>query len=46
MARTLRIYYPDALYYLTNRSNERKWIFRNDKDKQRIVVIESKMSWI
>lgn len=33
----LRIEYPDAFYHVTSRGNERKAIFRDDKDRQRFL---------
>jgi REP-associated tyrosine transposase len=37
MARQLRIEYPHAFYHVTSRGNERKDIFRNDKDRERFL---------
>ena len=37
MARPLRIEYPDAFYHVTSRGNERKAIFRDDKDRQQFL---------
>jgi len=34
MARPLRIEYPDALYHVTSRGNERRPIFRSDRDRK------------
>ena len=34
MARPLRILYPNAVYYVTCRGNDRKNIFRDDRDRQ------------
>ncbi len=39
MARSLRIQYPGALYYVTHRGNERKSIFGDNKDSQRFLEI-------
>jgi REP element-mobilizing transposase RayT len=33
MARALRIEFPDALYHVTSRGNERRAIFRCDRDR-------------
>jgi len=33
VARPLRIQYPGAFYHVTSRGNERKAIFRNDRDR-------------
>jgi hypothetical protein len=33
MARPLRIEYPGAYYHVTSRGNERKAIFRDDRDR-------------
>ena len=41
MARSLRIQYPDALYHLTNRGNERKAIFKDDVDRREFLNILS-----
>jgi putative transposase len=37
MARPLRIEYPDAFYHVTARGNERKDIFKDDKDRERFL---------
>jgi len=37
MARPLRIEYPGAFYHITSRGNERKDIFRDDKDRERFL---------
>jgi putative transposase len=37
MARPLRIEYPDAFYHITSRGNERKNIFRIEKDCERFL---------
>ena len=34
MARPLRIEFPGAVYHITSRGNERKAIFRDDKDRK------------
>jgi REP element-mobilizing transposase RayT len=34
MARPLRIEFPGAVYHITSRGNERKAIFRNDRDRK------------
>ena len=39
MARTLRIEFPGAVYHITARGNERKKIFRNDRDKHDFLDI-------
>ena len=39
MARPLRIEYPDAVYHVTSRGNERKAIFRKDQDKETFLEI-------
>lgn len=41
MARPLRIEYPGAFYHVTSRGNERKPIFRDDKDRLRFLDILS-----
>jgi REP element-mobilizing transposase RayT len=41
MARPLRIQYPGAVYHVTSRGNERKEIFRDDKDRQTFLEILS-----
>ena len=37
MARPLRIQYPDAVYHVTARGNERKAIVQDDEDRQRFI---------
>ncbi len=37
MARPLRIEFPNAFYHVTSRGNERKSVFRTDKDRQRFL---------
>ncbi len=37
MARPLRIEYPEAFYHVTSRGNERKAIFRNDRDRTKFL---------
>jgi REP element-mobilizing transposase RayT len=37
MARPLRIEYPGAYYHITSRGNERKNIFRNNKDRDKFL---------
>lgn len=37
MGRQLRIEYPNAYYHVTARGNERKDIFKNDRDRQRFL---------
>lgn len=37
MARPLRIEFPDAFYHVTSRGNERKSIFRNQRDRERFL---------
>lgn len=39
MARPLRIQYPNAVYYVTCRGNERQAIFRDDADRKRFLQI-------
>ena len=34
MARPLRIFYPNAVYHVTCRGNDRKNIFRDDRDRR------------
>ena len=38
MARPLRNQYPNAFYHVTSRGNERKAVFKTDKDRQRFLV--------
>lgn len=38
MARPLRIEFPDAFYHVTSRGNERKTIFRNQRDRERFLT--------
>jgi putative transposase len=45
MARPLRIEFPDAFYHVTARGNERRDIFRDDRDRQRFLgYLESSVS--
>ena len=37
MARPLRILYPDAVYHVTCRGNEKQIIFRDDADRNRFL---------
>ena len=37
MGRPLRIEYPDAFYHITARGNERKNIFRSNRDRERFL---------
>jgi len=37
MARPLRIQYPDAVYHVTCRGNEKQNIFRDDADRVRFL---------
>ena len=37
MARPLRIQFPGAFYHVTSRGNERKAIFKSDRDRQRFL---------
>ena len=37
MARPLRVQFPGAFYHVTSRGNERKPIFRNDRDRQKFL---------
>jgi putative transposase len=39
MGRPIRIEYPGALYHVTSRGNEKKEIFREDRDKQKFLEI-------
>lgn len=39
MARPLRIQYPDAVYHVTCRGNERQNIFRDDPDRSRFLQL-------
>ena len=39
MARPLRIEYPGAYYNVTSRGNERKEIYRDNEDRDRILVL-------
>lgn len=41
MVRPLRIEYPDALYHVTCRGNERKAIFKDDKDRKSFLDVLS-----
>ena len=35
MAGLLRITYPDAVYHVTSRGNERKAVFKNKRDREK-----------
>ncbi len=37
MGRPLRIEYPDAFYHITARGNERKNIFKSNRDRERFL---------
>lgn len=39
MARPLRIQYPDAVYHVTCRGNEKQNIFRDDSDRSRFLQL-------
>src|SRR5438067_10685804 len=39
MARPLRIEYPGAYYHVTSRGNEQKTIFRDDRDRERLLEL-------
>jgi putative transposase len=39
MARPLRIEYPGAVYHVTSRGNARQAIFRDDRDRQRLLDV-------
>ena len=39
MARPLRIEYSGAYYHVTSRGNERKAIFRDDRDRERLLEL-------
>ena len=41
MARPLRIEYPEAWYHVTCRGNEKRNIFRDDADRDRLLEILS-----
>jgi putative transposase len=43
MVRPFRIDYPDTFYHVLSRGNERKEIFRDDKDHLRFLDTLSKM---
>lgn len=38
MARALRVEYPGAFYHVTSRGNEKKDIFRNNRDREKFLV--------
>lgn len=50
MARPLRIEYPGAVYHITSRGNEKKTIFRSDKDRvdflDTLQDVNSRYNWI
>ena len=37
MARPLRIAYPGAFYHITSRGNERKDIFKSQRDREKFI---------
>src|SRR5205809_7583427 len=39
MARPMRIEYPGAYYHVSTRGNERKAIFRDDRDRERLLEL-------
>ena len=39
MARPLRIEYPGAYYHVSTRGNERKAIFRDDRDREKLLEL-------
>lgn len=39
MARPMRIEYEGAVYHVTSRGNERKAVFRNDKDRKTFLDV-------
>jgi putative transposase len=39
MARPLRIEYPGAYYHVSTRGNEQKTIFRDDRDRERLLEL-------
>lgn len=39
MVRSLRLQYPDAVYHVTCRGNERQNIFRDDADRNRFLLL-------
>ena len=41
MGRPIRIEYPGALYHVTSRGNERKEIFKNDADREKLLELVS-----
>src|SRR3990172_5084507 len=44
MSRPMRLQYPGALYHVTTRGNERRSIFRSDKDREAFVELLGKVS--
>ena len=45
MARSLRIEFPGAHYHITSRGNERKYIYRTNKDREKFLL-RTKKDWI
>jgi hypothetical protein len=37
MARPLRIQYPGAVYHITSRGNERKVIYKSQRDREKFI---------
>ncbi len=37
MARPLRLQYPGAFYHITSRGNERKEVFKSERDREKFL---------
>jgi REP element-mobilizing transposase RayT len=50
MARPLRIEYPDAVYHITSRGNEKKAIFKDDSDREiflkTLAQVNKRYNWL
>jgi hypothetical protein len=38
MARKFRVQYPGAIYHVMNRGDQRKAVFRDDEDRQKLLA--------
>lgn len=45
MARPLRITYPGAFYHVTSRGNERKAVFKSNRDRERFLEYLESATW-
>ncbi len=45
MARPLRITYPGAFYHVTSRGNERKAVFKSNRDREKFLEYLESATW-